>query len=204
MKKVVRLTESDLERIIKKVISEQMASGVAFGNEGNGFKMKREPKEQQTPQKEARKITTGWMVPTVQDLESSAKKVFGELTGTLPGQTSTPSFTEFIKRDALDKGQLQQLVNGAINLAYQKVRALKLPLYQMSDYYTKMCNTGKGFCYSYTEGNESEKNQALEVGSRQAYGKAQQAAFEMLRKMGLKNNIQDLNIGGDSVGALVF
>jgi hypothetical protein len=46
MKKVVRLTESDLEKIIRKVISEQMATGVAFGNEGNGFKMKREPKEQ--------------------------------------------------------------------------------------------------------------------------------------------------------------
>jgi hypothetical protein len=203
MKKVIRLAESDLEKIIRKVIQEQ-STGVAFGTKVNGFKMKREPKEQQTPQKETRKITSGWMVPTVQDLESSAKKVFGELTGTLPDQTSTPSFTEFIKRDVFDNAQLQQLVNGAINLAYQKVRALKLPLYQMSDYYTKMCGTGKGFCYSYTEGNESEKNQALEVGSRQAYGKAQQAAFEMLRKMGLKNNIQDLNIGGDSVGALVF
>lgn len=203
MKKVIRLTESDLERIIRKVIEEQSA-GVAFGAEGNGFKMKREPKEQQTPQKEAKKITLGWMVPTIQDIEASAKKVFGELTGGLPGQTNTPSFSEFIKRDALDKGQLQQVVNGAINLAYQKVRALKLPLYQLSDYNTKMCNSGKGFCYSYTEGNESEKNQALEVGQREAYGKAQQATFEMLRKMGIKNNIQDLNIGGESAGSLIF
>lgn len=45
MKKVIRLTESDLEKIIRKVIEEQSA-GVAFGAEGNGFKMMREPKEQ--------------------------------------------------------------------------------------------------------------------------------------------------------------
>jgi hypothetical protein len=44
-KNVIRLTESDLENIIRKVIQEQSA-GVAFGAEGNGFKMKREPKEQ--------------------------------------------------------------------------------------------------------------------------------------------------------------
>jgi hypothetical protein len=49
MKKVVRLNESDLEKIIRKVISEQMSTGVAFGKEGNGFKMKREPKEQVAP-----------------------------------------------------------------------------------------------------------------------------------------------------------
>jgi hypothetical protein len=44
MKKVVRLTESDMEKIIRKVISEQMGTGVAFGNEGNGFKVKKEDK----------------------------------------------------------------------------------------------------------------------------------------------------------------
>jgi hypothetical protein len=48
MKKVIRLTESDLEKIIRKVIQEQ-STGVAFGTEGNGFKMKREPKEQTFP-----------------------------------------------------------------------------------------------------------------------------------------------------------
>ena len=45
MKKVIRLTESDLENIIRKVIQEQSA-GVAFGAEGNGFKFKKETKEQ--------------------------------------------------------------------------------------------------------------------------------------------------------------
>ena len=203
MKKVIRLTESDLEKIIRKVIKEQ-STGVAFGKQGNGFEMKREPKEQQTPQKEARKITGGWMVPTVQDLEASAKKVSGDLSGQQPDQTNIPTFSEFIKRDALDKAELQLLVNGAINMAYQRVRVKKLPLYQLSDFYTKACNAGQGFCYSYTEGNELEKNKALEVGQREAYGKTQQAAFEMLRKVGIKNNIQDLNIGGESKGALVF
>jgi hypothetical protein len=45
MKKVIRLTESDLEKIIRKVIQEQ-STGVAFGTKVNGFKMKRETKEQ--------------------------------------------------------------------------------------------------------------------------------------------------------------
>lgn len=49
MKKVIRLTESDLEKIVRKVIEEQ-STGVAFGAEGNGFKMMREPKEQQAPE----------------------------------------------------------------------------------------------------------------------------------------------------------
>ena len=44
MKKVIRLTESDLEKIVRRIIQEQPA-----------------------PEKEARKITNGWMVPTVQD-----------------------------------------------------------------------------------------------------------------------------------------
>jgi hypothetical protein len=180
MKKVIRLTESDLEKIVRRIIQEQPA-----------------------PEKEARKITNGWMVPTVQDLELSAKKVFGELSGQIPGQ-KTPTFTEFIKRDALDKVELQKLVNGAINMAYQRVRVKKLPLYQLSDFYTKACNAGQAFCYSYTEGNELEKNQALEVGQRKAYGQAQNATFEMLKKLGNTNTVQDLNIGGESVGALVF
>lgn len=49
MKKVIRLTESDLENIVRKVIMEQSA-GIAFGAEGNGLKVKKETKEQQTPQ----------------------------------------------------------------------------------------------------------------------------------------------------------
>jgi hypothetical protein len=44
-KKIVRLTESDLERIVRRVIKESM--GVAFGGEQNGLKIKRmETKEQ--------------------------------------------------------------------------------------------------------------------------------------------------------------
>jgi hypothetical protein len=46
-KKIVRLTESDLERIVRRVIEEQYA-GVAFGAEQNGLKIKKiETKEQQ-------------------------------------------------------------------------------------------------------------------------------------------------------------
>jgi hypothetical protein len=46
-KKIVRLTESDLERIVRRVIEEQYA-GVAFGAEQNGLKFNKiETKEQQ-------------------------------------------------------------------------------------------------------------------------------------------------------------
>lgn len=46
MKKVIKLTESDLERIVKRVIEEQYM-GVAFGGEQNGLKIKKmETKEQ--------------------------------------------------------------------------------------------------------------------------------------------------------------
>lgn len=47
MKKIIRLTESDLENIVRKVIIEQSA-GIAFGAEGNGLKVKKETKEQTT------------------------------------------------------------------------------------------------------------------------------------------------------------
>jgi hypothetical protein len=46
MKKVIKLTESDLEKIVKRVIEEQYM-GVAFGGEQNGLKIKKmETKEQ--------------------------------------------------------------------------------------------------------------------------------------------------------------
>lgn len=40
MKKVIKLTESDLERIVKRVIEEQYM-GVAFGGEQNGLRIKK-------------------------------------------------------------------------------------------------------------------------------------------------------------------
>jgi hypothetical protein len=47
MKRVVKLTEAQLEMIVKRVISEQ-SMGVAFGDEPNGLKVKKEEaKEQQ-------------------------------------------------------------------------------------------------------------------------------------------------------------
>lgn len=46
MKKVIKLTESDLEKIVRRVIEEQYM-GVAFGGEQNGLKIKKmETKEQ--------------------------------------------------------------------------------------------------------------------------------------------------------------
>ena len=49
MKKVIKLTESDLEKIVRRVIKESM--GVGFGAEPNGFRIeKMETKEQQENQ----------------------------------------------------------------------------------------------------------------------------------------------------------
>jgi hypothetical protein len=49
MKKVIKLTESDLEKIVRRVIKESM--GVGFGAEPNGFRIKKmETKEQQENQ----------------------------------------------------------------------------------------------------------------------------------------------------------
>jgi hypothetical protein len=46
MKKVIKLTESDLEKIVRRVIEEQYM-GVAFGGEQNGLQIKKmETKEQ--------------------------------------------------------------------------------------------------------------------------------------------------------------
>lgn len=58
-KKIVRLTESDLERIVRRVIEEQYA-GVAFGAEQNGLRIKKiETNEQSVSEQDS-------VVPTAQ------------------------------------------------------------------------------------------------------------------------------------------
>lgn len=75
---VVRLTESDLEKIVRKVIMEQM-SGVAFGAEGNGLKVSREDKGEEMFAKSD--IMTKYIdsrdTEVKGDIEFSEKKEFG-------------------------------------------------------------------------------------------------------------------------------
>jgi hypothetical protein len=62
MKRVVKLTEAQLEMIVKRVISEQ-SMGVAFGSEPNGLKVKKEEtKEQQAApvQSQRQQIMAKW------------------------------------------------------------------------------------------------------------------------------------------------
>jgi hypothetical protein len=73
MKKIVRLTESDLENIVRKVIQEQSA-GLAFGGEGNGFMMKREPKEQISSQVSDLNTKWGSMFPKPMWYNEARKK----------------------------------------------------------------------------------------------------------------------------------
>ena len=58
MKKVIKLTESDLEKIVRRVIKESM--GVAFGEEQNGFRYKKENMEQVSSNQDS-------VVPTAQE-----------------------------------------------------------------------------------------------------------------------------------------
>lgn len=75
---VVRLTESDLERIVRKVIMEQM-SGVAFGAEGNGLKVKKEDKGEEMFAKAdiMTKYIDSMDREVKGDIEFSDKKEFG-------------------------------------------------------------------------------------------------------------------------------
>jgi hypothetical protein len=78
-KNVIRLTESDLEKIVRKVIMEQM-SGVAFGAEGNGLKVKKEDKGEEMFAKSDNIMThyRDTMDNRVMgDIEFSEKKEFG-------------------------------------------------------------------------------------------------------------------------------
>jgi hypothetical protein len=72
MKKVIKLTESDLEKIVRRVIEEQYM-GVAFGGEQNGLKIKKvEATEQTAPAKTPTNMTPSQtqMKPTYKDFES--------------------------------------------------------------------------------------------------------------------------------------
>lgn len=75
---VIRLTESDLERIVRKVIMEQM-SGVAFGAEGNGLKVKKEDKGEEIFGKSdfMTKYLDSKDREVQSDIEFSEKKEFG-------------------------------------------------------------------------------------------------------------------------------
>lgn len=75
---VVRLTESDLEKIVRKVIMEQM-SGVAFGAEGNGLKVSREDKGEEMFAKSdiMTKYIDSGDTEVKGDIEFSEKKEFG-------------------------------------------------------------------------------------------------------------------------------
>jgi hypothetical protein len=69
-KKIVRLTESDLERIVRRVIKESM--GVAFGGEQNGLKIKKMDAREQMEQPG---ITGGAPVDKKQIYKSDVAKI---------------------------------------------------------------------------------------------------------------------------------
>jgi hypothetical protein len=74
-KKIVRLTESDLERIVRRVIKESM--GVAFGGEQNGLKIKKmDAKEQMSPNKPSAQSSMTQPKPVDQAIMTKIKGTF--------------------------------------------------------------------------------------------------------------------------------
>jgi len=79
MKKVIRLTESDLEKIVRKVVEEQSV-GLAFGAEGNGLKVRKGDKGEEMFAKSDNIMTNyrdSMDSPVMGDIEFSEKKEFG-------------------------------------------------------------------------------------------------------------------------------
>ena len=66
MKKVIKLTESDLERIVRRVIEEQYA-GVAFGAEQNGLRIKKIEATEQVAKSVPQKTPTNMTPSKTQD-----------------------------------------------------------------------------------------------------------------------------------------
>jgi hypothetical protein len=74
-KKIVRLTESDLEKIVRRVIKESM--GVAFGGEQNGLKIKKmDAKEQTSPNRPSAQSSMTPPKPVDQAIMSKIKGTF--------------------------------------------------------------------------------------------------------------------------------
>jgi hypothetical protein len=111
-KKIVRLTESDLERIVRRVIKESM--GVAFGGEQNGLKIKKmDAKEQTSPNR-----------PSVQSSMTPPKPVDQAIMSKIKGTFPTPMKDDAGKmtfgRTDPDSGKYDTIVKYLANSNYGK------------------------------------------------------------------------------------
>jgi len=111
-KKIVRLTESDLERIVRRVIKESMGVGFMSG-EPNGLKIKK---------MDAREQVTS--TPPTGSISSAQPKVnqaiISKVQGTFPkpSKDSTTGKLAFLRAD--DSQKYDKVVNFLLNTSYGK------------------------------------------------------------------------------------
>ena len=118
MKKVIKLTESDLERIVKRVIEEQYM-GVAFGGEQNGLKIKKmETKEQ----------AVGAPVASQSNVAAKPKvdqAIVSKIQNTFPTPSKDPATGQMVfLRTEKDTQKYDKLVKFLLNTSYGKITGL--------------------------------------------------------------------------------
>lgn len=116
-KKIVRLTESDLERIVRRVIEEQYA-GVAFGEEQNGLRIKKiETKEQAMATQDAPQSNVAAKPKVDQAIISKIERTFPK-----PSKDSATGKLAFLRRD--DSQKYDKLVNYLLTTEYGKMKGV--------------------------------------------------------------------------------
>jgi hypothetical protein len=112
-KKIVRLTESDLERIVRRVIKESMGVGFMSG-EPNGLKIKKmEPREQVVSTPPTGNVSAPQPKRIDQSIVSKVESTFPK-----PSKDSTTGKLAFLRGD--DSQKYDKVVNFLLNTSYGK------------------------------------------------------------------------------------
>jgi hypothetical protein len=113
MKKVIKLTESDLEKIVRRVIEEQYM-GVAFGGEQNGLQIKKmETKEQAMVTQKAPQSNVAGKQKVDQAIVYKVQGTFPK-----PSKDSETGKLSFLRAD--DSQKYDKMVNFLLNTEYGK------------------------------------------------------------------------------------
>ena len=137
MKRVVKLTEAQLEMIVKRVISEQ-SMGVAFGDEQNGLKIKKEEaKEQQAPS-ESQGLWKDSSGDTYKLGCVNSNDTWGKFVNFAGGSyaNATKVLRDFGLKTNFPKNPLD------INIKWNTMTNLKDPIFSSADYVVSAFNDG--------------------------------------------------------------
>jgi hypothetical protein len=114
MKKVIKLTESDLEKIVRRVIEEQYM-GVAFGGEQNGLQIKKmETKEQVVATPPTGNVSAPQPKRVDQAIVSKIESTFPK-----PSKDSATGRLAFLRGD--DSQKYDKVVKFLLNTSYGKM-----------------------------------------------------------------------------------